>query len=147
MWIFLWTWSAVIQLLQGNGFNGFRWNIINVLVYCVGGHWNITYVKKYGNRPTSVHYINKAYFNILFGSEYIMYIIVNGYHIMKRAVIVFRCWNWKYFVGIHSWIWNFLFVCLFNRSLRPETHLKNEIKMKLMKSYWRTEPSGRGGLT
>ena len=45
---------------------------------------------------------DKAYFNVLFGSEY----IVNGYHIQKMQF--FRCC--KYVVGLlwHSSIWNFL---------------------------------------
>ena len=42
------------------------------LVYVVGGYWIITYVKKKGN--TSVYNHDKAYFSVLFGSEY------NGYH-------------------------------------------------------------------
>ena len=94
---------------------GFWWNIVIliVLVYAVGGYWIITLSEKIWQYKC-VH--DKAYFNVLFGSEY----IVNGYHLWKWQC--FRCC--KYVVGLlwHSSIWNFV--------------MKNkEKKIKLMKSW------------
>ena len=60
--------------------NGFWWNIVcsNCSSLCCG--WILDYInlceKKYGNT-------SKVYFNVLFGSEY----IVNGYHV----------WKWQFF--------------------------------------------------
>ena len=49
--------------------------VVIVLVYAVGGYWIITYKCEKIWQYKCVH--DKAYFNVLFGSEF----IVNGYHI------------------------------------------------------------------
>ena len=68
---------------------------------CCG--WILDYKLMWKNMAIQVCIHCKAYFNVLFGSEY----IVNGYHAYENGSC-FRCC--KYVVGLlwHSSIWNFL---------------------------------------